>query len=83
MKTLSTKWMAGMILVTLFTLMVGYVPAFGAGEWYAEYFANVSLSGGPASPATNQVCTSRGRWQSGNGHSRRQFLRPLCPRRMV
>ncbi len=48
MKTLSTKWMAGIILVTLFALTVGYVPAFGAGEWYAEYFANDNLSGGPA-----------------------------------
>ena len=48
MKTLSTKWMAGMILVTLFALAVGHIPAFGAANWYAEYFANVSLSGAPA-----------------------------------
>lgn len=48
MKTISTKWMAGLILVTVFALMVGYVPAFGAGEWYAEYFTNVDLSGAPA-----------------------------------
>ena len=48
MKTRSTKCMAGIILVTLFALTVGNVPAFGAGEWYTEYFANDNLSGGPA-----------------------------------
>ncbi|MEJ5309895.1 MAG: PA14 domain-containing protein [Anaerolineae bacterium] len=48
MKTILSKWMTGMILVTLFALTVGFVPAFSAGEWYAEYFANAELSGGPA-----------------------------------
>ncbi|MFN2109055.1 MAG: PA14 domain-containing protein [Anaerolineae bacterium] len=48
MKTSSIKWMAGIILVTLLALTVSYVPVLSAGSWYAEYFANVSLSGGPS-----------------------------------
>ncbi|MGC9396463.1 MAG: PA14 domain-containing protein [Anaerolineae bacterium] len=48
MKTSSIKWMAGVILVTLLALTVVHVPALSAGNWYAEYFANVSVSGGPS-----------------------------------
>ena len=48
MKTSSIKWMAGSILVTLLALTGSYVPVLSAGSWYAEYFANVSLSGGPS-----------------------------------
>lgn len=47
MKTFIHKWITGMILVALFALMVSYVPAFGASNWYAEYFANANLSGAP------------------------------------
>jgi hypothetical protein len=48
MKTSSNKWMAGIILATLLALTVGYIPALSVGNWYAEYFANMNLSGGPS-----------------------------------
>jgi hypothetical protein len=48
MKMFSLKWMAGAILITVLALTVGYIPVLSQGNWYAEYFANVSLSGAPA-----------------------------------
>lgn len=47
-KILSRGLTAALVLTLLSGLLATSFPAAAAGEWYAEYFTNPSLSGGPA-----------------------------------
>lgn len=59
-----TLWTTALVLLTLVALASSYIPVLGAGEWYAEYFSNVTLSGGPA--LTRYESGLRFEWGSGS-----------------
>ncbi len=40
-------WMTLFVLLTMLASIFGSRPVLGAGEWYAEYYNNIALSGSP------------------------------------